>query len=168
MTDPAAHLDSLPDSAARAALLRCCGSRAWVDAMMQHRPFRTDASLLNAADQSWNALARADWLEAFAAHPRIGERPAVSHAETAAWARAEQSGMAAAAAETARALAEANGRYETKFGHVFLIRATGKSAEEMLRSLNERLNNDADTELRIAAEQQLLITHLRFNKLTQP
>lgn len=163
MTSPAAHLDSLSDADARAALLRCCGSRAWVDAMMRHWPFRHDARLFDTADQSWNALPRTDWLEAFAAHPRIGERSSA----TAAWAHAEQSGMDSASTETARALAEGNKRYEAKFGHVFLICATGKPATEMLHALNHRIDNDPETELRVAAAQQLQITHLRLKKLVQ-
>lgn len=168
MNGPAAYLDSLSDDKARSALLRCCGSRAWAERMMQQRPFHNDDRLRNLADQTWNALNANDWLEAFAAHPRIGERPAPTHGSTASWAGTEQSGMDSAAAETARALAEGNRRYEAKFGHVFLICATGKSADEMLSALNERLLNNAGSELRVAAGEQAKITRLRLHKLVQP
>lgn len=168
MKGPAAHLDSLNDAGARSALLRCCGSKAWVEGMMRRRPFRDDNILLQSADQVWNTLSANDWLEAFASHPRIGERPSPSHGSAAAWASAEQSGTSTAAAETARALAQGNTRYESKFGHVFLVCATGKSADEMLEALNIRLNHDAETELRIAAGEQAKITRLRLHKLVQP
>lgn len=168
MNEVAVHLDALAEGGARAALHRCCASNAWVDAMLRERPFRSDERLFAAADRIWAGLAPRDWREAFAGHPRIGERAKASHAATANWSTAEQSGMNSAAEETARALAEGNQRYEATFGHVFLICATGKSADEMLRSLNERICNPPEVELRNAAEQQALITRLRLKKLVQP
>ena len=135
---------------------------------MRERPFRTDRHVFESADQVWHGLSKADWLEAFSAHPRIGDRPAPAHASTAAWSSAEQAGMKAAAASVAEALAEGNRKYEQKFGHVFLICATGKSADEMLRALNERLNHDAETEVRIAAREHALITRIRLKKLVNP
>jgi len=161
----AAHLDSLTEADAIAALTRCCSSKAWVSAMVRERPFRTDERVFAAADRIWRSLGKSDWLEAFAGHPRIGERAAKAHASTGAWSAKEQSGMDAASAETARALVEGNRAYEDKFGHVFLICATGKSASEMLASLRERMMNPPETELRVAADQHGLITRIRLGKL---
>ncbi|MBL8746356.1 MAG: decarboxylase, partial [Phycisphaerae bacterium] len=96
-----------------------------------------------------------------------GDRPAPTHAATSSWSSAEQAGMDRATAQTARAIAEGNRRYEERFGHVFLICATGKTGDEMLHALNERLNNDPDTELRIAAAEQAKITRIRLQKLVQ-
>lgn len=169
MTDPggaAARLDALPAAGAREALRRCCASRAWVEGMLARRPFGDDGTLFEAADEVWRELEPDDWREAFAAHPRIGERGRRGSG-TAEWSREEQSGVSAAAEATRRALAEGNRAYEEKFGHVFLICATGKSGEEMLAALRERLGNDPETELRVAAEEQRKITRLRLEKLAR-
>jgi OHCU decarboxylase len=157
---PAAYLNSLPVAAARAALGRCCGARHWVDAMLAARPFGSDAELLATAERAWWGLGRADWLEAFAAHPRIGGGGAKTH-----WARREQAGADSAAEATLAALEQGNLTYEERFGHVFLISATGKTADEMLGALRGRLTNDPATELRVAAEEQANITRLRLDKL---
>lgn len=159
----AEHLNSLSPHAARAALARCCGSRRWIDAMFAARPFASDAALFDAATQAWWALARDDWLEAFSHHPRIGERDAGD-----AWGRAEQAAAAGADVDLRRALAKGNRTYERRFGHVFLICATARTAEEMLHELNLRLENDSATELRIAAGEQVKITRLRLEKLVSP
>ncbi len=116
---PAAHLNSLPMPAARTALGRCCGARRWVEAMLAARPFASDADLLAAAERVWWGLGRADWLEAFAAHPRIGDRG--SGGALTDWARREQAGADGAARATLAALAQGNLTYEERFGHVFLI-----------------------------------------------
>jgi len=158
---PAAYLNSLPVAEARAALGRCCGARHWVDAMLAARPFASDAELLATAERVWWGLGRADWLEAFATHPRIG---AWEKAMTD-WARGEQAGAAGAADATRAALAQGNRAYEDRFGHVFLISATGKTADELLGALRGRLTNDPATELRVAAEEQAKITRLRLDKL---
>jgi len=156
----AGYLNALSDERARAALQRCCGARHWVDAMLAARPFVSDAELLATAERVWWGLGRADWLEAFAAHPRIGGGAAVT-----AWARREQAGADGAAEATLAALAQGNLTYEERFGHVFLISATGKTADEMLGALRGRLTNDPATELRVAAEEQAKITRLRLDKL---
>ena len=158
---PAAHLNSLPVAAARSALGRCCGARHWVDAMLAARPFASDVELLATAERLWWGLGRADWLEAFAAHPRIGAQVGAGMD----WARREQAGEAGAAEATLAALAQGNATYEERFGHVFLISATGKTADEMLGALRGRLTNDPATELRLAAEEQAKITRLRLDKL---
>jgi OHCU decarboxylase len=127
--------------------------------MIARHPFGEPATLLAAADEVWGDLGEEDRREAFAAHPRIGERA------TARWASSEQSASATAAYATLAELAEGNRAYEERFGHVFLIRATGRSAEEMLAALRERLGNDPATELAVAAEQQRQITALRLERL---
>jgi len=146
------------DAAAR-ALLRCCGSTAWAARMAASRPFRDLDRLLEAADAAWRSLDRGDWLEAFAAHPRIGQQP------TSAWASQEQAGTAHAAAEVRDRLAAANREYEARFGYIFIVCAAGRSAAEMLAALEERLAHDPQRELPIAAEEQRRIMRLRLAKL---
>jgi OHCU decarboxylase len=156
---PAEYLNGQPGNAARAALTRCCASRRWVEAMLAARPFRGDAALFEAAERAWWALGKDDWLEAFGAHPRIGEQ------RIDRLARHEQAGMNRAGEETRAALARGNREYEARFGHVFLVCATGKSATDMLDALRARLGNDPAAELRIAAGEQARITRLRLEKL---
>ena len=167
-----ARLNALPAGEAESALLACCGSREWARRLAAERPFADVAALYTAADRVWGALGRADWLEAFRAHPRIGERsaadPAAAGAKAAAsrgWSQAEQAGTRAAGDTTRAALAEANRDYEARFGHIFIVCATGKSAEEMRALARQRLQNDPATELGIAAEEQRKITRLRLEKL---
>ena len=143
-------------------VLACCGSRAWASRLRAARPFATFDALLQTADDVWAGLPADDLREAFAAHPRIGERSG------SAWAWGEQAGAAGASDETLHDLEAGNREYEGRFGHVFLINATGKSAEEMLETLRERLRNDADAELAEAAEQQRQITRIRLEKLVRP
>ncbi|HEX9959613.1 MAG TPA: 2-oxo-4-hydroxy-4-carboxy-5-ureidoimidazoline decarboxylase, partial [Pyrinomonadaceae bacterium] len=121
------------------------------------------------AAQIWLNLDAPDWLEAFAAHPKIGARAAApkQQARSAEWSRGEQSGARSADDSVLDALAEANRLYERKFGYIFIVRATGKSAEEMLEICRRRLNNNAETELPIAAEEQRKITEIRLNKLLE-
>jgi len=158
----AEHLNALDDGAARDALARCCGARRWVDGMIDARPFANDRALLDAADRVWWALDRADWLEAFAGHPRIGERGGDERS------RGEQGGMDGAAAATRWALAEGNRAYERRFGHVFLICATGRGADDMLGELRQRLESDPARELQVAAGEQAKITRIRLEKLVSP
>ena len=169
MSGPAAHLDALPEEEAAAVLRRCCASERWVQRMLARRPFGDDARLFAAAEEVWWALGPEDWREAFAAHPRIGEREpsGAQDAEGDAWSREEQAGVEGSADATRRALAEGNRAYEERFGHVFLIFASGKSGEEMLAALRDRLENDPEEELRIAAGEQAKITRDRLAKLTE-
>lgn len=162
-----AQLDGAPEAAAAEALARCCGARAWVRAMLAARPFGSRAALLAAADRADASLGDADWLEAFTHHPRIGDVDALraKFASTAAWAGGEQAGAAAADDATLRALAEGNRDYEARFGHLFIVCATGLTAGEMLARLRGRMPNDPDTERRIAAAEQAEITRLRLDKL---
>ena len=138
--------------------------------MMAARPFASDAEVLAAADRAWWALGRDDWLEAFAGHPRIGEREGADprHVATREWSRQEQVGARAADPGVRAALAEGNLEYERRFGHVFLTRATGRFADEMLAELRRRLGNDPAAELREAAGEQAEITRLRLERLAAP
>lgn len=170
---PASLLDALPVAAARTALLSCCGSERWADGMLAARPFASDEALLETADSVWWGLDASDWREAFGTHPRIGERSqsgahSPETARSAAWSAGEQAGAADADEGTLRALAAGNRDYENRFGHVFLICATGKTAREMLEELRRRMTNDPETELRTAAREQAAITRLRLEKLTLP
>jgi OHCU decarboxylase len=135
--------------------------------MVARRPFHTVDAALDEAEDVWWSLGPDDWLKAFAHHPRIGERlgAELQDARGAAWSAGEQSGADHAAADVQSALAEANRAYERRFGHIYIVCATGRSAEEMLAIAQARLANDAETELRIAAGEQAKITRLRLQKL---
>jgi OHCU decarboxylase len=158
-------IESLTPDAAEHELLAVCGSRRWAKEMVASRPFGSLAAMPATAVRIWDSLGREDRLEAFAAHPRIGER---SGDRTSQWSRDEQSASAAGSSDVVRALLEGNQAYEAKFGHVFLICATGMSADEVLAALNARLDNDPDTELDIAAAEQAKIIELRLDKLVRP
>ncbi len=161
-----AQLNALDPVTARQALLRCCGSTRWADQMIASRPFPNVDAMIAAADAVWSSLDRTDWLEAFAAHPQIGAAPAGG--ETAAgWAADEQAGAAAGSAGVRERLAAKNREYLARFGYIFIVCATGKSAEAMLRILEHRLPNDPGAELREAVEQQRQITRLRLAKLLE-
>jgi allantoicase len=153
----------------RAALTRCCGSSRWVNAMLELRPFRTPPQLFALARAQWQELAREDWIEAFSHHPQIGETRAAreSGAEAERWSQQEQAGAQRAFAQVREPLLEANRLYQIRFGFLFVIYATGKSAAEILAALEERLKHSRETELRIAAAEQLRITQLRLGKLLE-
>jgi len=153
------ELNTLDVDAAARDLLRCCGSTRWAARMAAARPFRDLDDLLDRADAAWRALDPGDWLEAFAAHPRIGQRT------SSAWASQEQAGAAQASADVRERLAAANRDYEARFGYIFIVCATGQSADAMLAALEDRLTHDPQRELRIAADEQGKITRLRLAKL---
>jgi 2-oxo-4-hydroxy-4-carboxy-5-ureidoimidazoline decarboxylase len=161
------RIDTLPAPEALAAFRRCCGSRRWAEAMAQGRPYGDEPTLLAAAERAFGPLSREDWLEAFAHHPRIGDRDALAarFPATAGWSAAEQGGVSAAGADVLDALLEGNRAYEARFGHVFIVCATGKSAAEMLELLRERLSNAPEAELAIAGAEQRKITAIRLKKL---
>jgi allantoicase len=152
---------------ARKALLDCCGSKRWGELMLKQAPFLDRATMLQAADAALATLIRNDWLEAFRHHPAIGAKRAKKDQSATArrWSAGEQSVAQKAAPDVLAALAAANQAYHSKFGHVFLICATGKSSEEILSNLQQRLSNDPDAELPIASEEQRKITRLRLEKL---
>jgi len=152
------YINTLAD--ASVDLQSCCGSSKWVDAVAKARPFSDWNELTTAADHIWSRLGSEDWMEAFRAHPRIGEKKTIAR-----WTSDEQSGTSDASHETMNALAQANREYEQKFGHIYLVCATGRGADDMLANLRERMKNDAATEIGVAAEQQRKITALRLEKL---
>jgi 2-oxo-4-hydroxy-4-carboxy-5-ureidoimidazoline decarboxylase len=168
MTIAVAALDAMPGPDFRHALGACCGAAAWVSGMEARRPFHTRDALLRAADEVWNALTPADWLEAFAHHPRIGERRAAADTGDTArqWSAGEQARAMDADAAARAELADAQREYEARFGHIFLICAAGRTAAEVLAALRGRIRNAPDAELRVAAEEQRKITRLRLEKLT--
>ncbi|HEV2734263.1 MAG TPA: 2-oxo-4-hydroxy-4-carboxy-5-ureidoimidazoline decarboxylase [Longimicrobiaceae bacterium] len=161
------RLNSLPPADAERELLACCGSRRWAGRVAGARPFPDAAALLDRADAVWGELDEADWREAFRGHPRIGEREAEAgqSGRERAWSAGEQAGMDAAAGATRRALAEGNRAYEERFGFIYIVCATGRTADELLALLRDRLANDPAAEVRVAAEEQRRITRLRLEKL---
>jgi OHCU decarboxylase len=160
------RLNRLPADEAERALLDCCGSARWAREVAALRPFRDADELLDACARVWFGLDQDDWLEAFRSHPRIGERKAAADVSEDArrWSEGEQSRARAASDETKAALVEANREYEERFGFIYIVCATGKTAAEMLASLRDRLKNDRETELRVAAAEQWRITELRIRK----
>lgn len=161
-------LDRAGPDEAHATLMRCCGSTRWARAMLARRPFGSDERLLRIADEEWAKVERADVLEALTHHPRIGaslDELRKKYASTATWSASEQSGAGAASEGTLTALRDGNVRYEAKFGHLFVVCATGRSAAEMLAILESRMPNDPETEWRVAHEEQRKITRIRLEKL---
>ncbi|GAB5547937.1 MAG: 2-oxo-4-hydroxy-4-carboxy-5-ureidoimidazoline decarboxylase [Sandaracinaceae bacterium] len=159
-------LDAMDEDEARAALTRCCGASRWVEGMLRERPLGD--ALLDKAREVWATMERDDVLEAFTHHPRIGADLAKlreKFAATEAWSAGEQSGATSADESTLRALRDGNLAYEARFGHIFIVCATGKSAAEMLSLLEARMDNDPDEELAVAAAEQMKITELRLHKL---
>ena len=161
------EFNTISKNEAATALSRCCGSKRWIEQMMERHPFISEQELFTEAERIWKALSEDDWKEAFTHHPKIGDAAAIKKkfAATSAWAEGEQRGVQNAADETMRLLAEGNAEYEKKFGFIFIVCATGKSAEEMLSLLEVRLRNNADNELRIAADEQRKITQIRLQKI---
>jgi 2-oxo-4-hydroxy-4-carboxy-5-ureidoimidazoline decarboxylase len=160
-----ARWNSLDAAEAAREALPCCGSHAWAVALTAKRPIADEISLAEASSAIWRALSEQAWREAFDSHPRIGQKQAASHAtaESLQWSAKEQQNISADDVAT-RALADANHRYEQKFGRIFIVCATGKSSAEILALLEGRMRNDHATELREAVEQQRQITQLRLNK----
>jgi 2-oxo-4-hydroxy-4-carboxy-5-ureidoimidazoline decarboxylase len=166
---PVQLLNNASPADAGELLRKCCGATGWVEAMVVRRPFASQEDLLSAADQLWWSLKEEDWLEAFRHHPVIGDIDSLraKFANTRGWASNEQSGCLGADEEILQELARGNAEYKSKFGFIFIVCATGKSAEQMLSLLNERLPNEPVAELRIAAGEQAKITKLRLEKLCQ-
>ncbi len=161
-------LNAASDSEAKDMLVRCCGASRWVDGMLSRRPFNDDEALFRVANDVWATMRDADVLEALEHHPRIGanlDELRKKYASTASWALGEQSGAVSADEVTLTALRDGNVEYEKRFGHIFVVCATGKTAAQMLELLRARLPNDAATELRIAAAEQAKITRIRLEKL---
>ncbi len=160
-------INALTDDEAHESFKRCCGSTRWSEEMARARPFESEAALMETAERIWWRLANDDWLEAFGAHPRIGDIDALrtKFASTAAWASREQAGVDRAAEHVLNHLAIGNRQYEARFGYTFIVCATGKSAEEMLELLRERLSSDTEAEIKIAAAEQMKITRIRLERI---
>jgi OHCU decarboxylase len=160
-----AEWNNADEDRATEAMLACCGARRWAAAMVATRPVADIFSLSEAADRIWATMGEPDWMEAFACHPRIGERRAAAASEKSrAWSAQEQEGAGSPSNDVMRELAEGNAQYEKQFGFTYIVCATGKSAEEMLAILKRRLASDRMGELREAAEQQRQIMQIRLGK----
>lgn len=149
------------------SLLKCCGSVNWVDAMCNNFSLEDKTKLFENAEKIWYELNESDWLEAFTHHPKIGDLASLEKkfGSTKDFTTNEQSSVNYASMETLKELAEYNDKYEKKFGFIFIVCATGKTADEMLALIKERINNNYETELRIAMGEQNKITKLRLEKL---
>ncbi len=163
----AAKLNDLPDGDARTVLSNCCAAEKWVNGMLAARPFADDNAVFAASESIAATLTKPDWLEAFAAHPLIGDVDSLrkKYAATKQLAAGEQSGVDAASEATLRELAALNQAYLARCGFIFIVFATGKTADEMLAILKSRINNSREEELANAAAEQLKITRLRLTKL---
>jgi 2-oxo-4-hydroxy-4-carboxy-5-ureidoimidazoline decarboxylase len=159
-----ANWNTLTPTAAAAAILPCNGSQPWADNLTALRPFETPFDLTCTADIIWRALSSTDQQQAFDSHPRIGEHQAKAATAASLALSANEQSAAQLTTETAAKLAEANRLYEQKFNRIFILCATGKSAEQILTTLHQRLSNDPATEHREAAEQQRQITQIRLRK----
>jgi 2-oxo-4-hydroxy-4-carboxy-5-ureidoimidazoline decarboxylase len=159
--------NSLPDQELKEALFKCCGSHKWVDRLSVLFPMRDEEHLFSDAEQLWYDLEEKDWLEAFTHHPKIGDLNSLKEkfANTAKWASGEQAAVNNTSDDVLRELAEGNQLYENKFGFIFIVCATGKSAEEMLSLLKSRLPNSHEMEIKIAMGEQNKITRIRLEKL---
>lgn len=162
-------LNALSEDALHEMLHRCCGSQKWVQKMISERPFLSDEALFVKAKDIWTSLEKEDFLEAFSHHPKIGgnlDQLRKKFKPTKTWSQQEQAQVAEASEATLRALSKGNIDYENRFGYIFIVCATGKSAGEMLALLQERIHNPPTKELRIAAEEQAKITQIRMEKWT--
>jgi len=161
------ELNALPAAEAREAFARCCGATRWVEQMVARRPFAGVQDLLGIAHGFWMGLGPEDWREAFSHHPRIGDLESLKrrHASTADLASREQAAVAAASRVVLEALAEGNRAYEERFGYIFIVFASGQTADEMLALLKDRLGNDPVDELLVAAKEQWKIMRLRLDSM---
>ena len=164
------RLSDLPDAEAAAELRACCASTRWVERMLRQRPFKDRDEVFSSAERIWFDIEAEDWLEAFRAHPRIGEvrttKGQAGHGKKGeAWSKAEQAGVGAADDAVRAELVKANRDYETRFGWIYIVCATGKTPGEMLALCRARLANAPDAELKVAAIEQLKIIRLRLEKL---
>ncbi|MGV3696613.1 2-oxo-4-hydroxy-4-carboxy-5-ureidoimidazoline decarboxylase [Flavobacterium sp.] len=154
--------NELPEDTARRELFACCGSEKWASAIMRHFPFSSEKQLVELSSKIWyDQCSESDWRESFTHHPKIGDVKSL----TEKFAGKEQAGVAAASTETIEALAKANADYETKNGFIFIVCATGKSADGMLALLKDRLQNTTEEELHIAMGEQQKISIIRFKKM---
>lgn len=163
------QFNKLSDEDAKTEITRCCGASNWVKKVLDNRPYNDKNSLLELAEKEWFNLSQDDWLEAFQHHPKIGDINSLSkkYANTQKWAEGEQSGVNSASENIIHNLAQGNKDYEEKFGYIFIVCATGKTAQEMLDILNTRLPNNTEEEIKIAIGEQNKITKIRLEKLLE-
>lgn len=161
------NINYMPIEDARSQFMQCCTASAWVEQMIAGRPFTDTDSLFQQANNYWENLTEPDYLEAFSGHPKIGDLNSLreKYACTKRIAGSEQAGINNASEQTLQVLADGNHAYEQKFGFIFIVCATGKTAGGMLKLLQQRLLNDRNTELKNAAEEQRKITRIRLEKL---
>lgn len=159
-----AELNALAPAQADGWLRQCCGATRWARMMAAARPFASREAMAVTADVIWSSLDRADWLEAFAAHPKIGQS-GPNASTSAAWSKEEQSGVAPGGDAVREGLARVNRAYEGRFGYIFIVCATGRSGAKMLALAERRMRNDPESELAVAAEEQRQITRLRLARL---
>jgi 2-oxo-4-hydroxy-4-carboxy-5-ureidoimidazoline decarboxylase len=159
--------NSLTDSEAFKEFEMCCGATNWVKRIIASRPIDSKDALLKVAEEIWFSLKSEDWLEAFTHHPKIGDIESLREKfhNTKSISENEQSGVNDASENTLKNLAKSNQLYEDKFGFIFIVCATGKSADQMLTLIKMRLNNNIETEMQNAAKEQNKITQLRLEKL---
>ena len=162
-------VNNVSEDEARSSLTRCCGASRWVQKMVAARPFASVDDLFAQSEKFADELNDEDWKESFRHHPKIGDMETLRQKFNTAkgWEAGEQSGAASASDAVLKELQEGNIDYENKFGYIFIVCATGKSAEEMLAILKSRLPNDPASEIKIAAGEQRKITKLRLEKLCQ-
>ena len=170
MNDTLERINQATTSEADSMFEECCGSATWASMMTMMRPFASEDELIHIGAAVWNdrqILQTEDWLEAFAAHPKIGETKAAptQKARAAEWSAGEQAGMSSAGDQLKQDIAAANREYFEKFGFIFIVCASGKGAAEMLELCRARIGNDRDTEIRNAATEQEKITAIRLRKL---
>lgn len=163
------HLNQLPADAAKTAFTQCCVAERWVQGMVAARPFVSVERLFDSADAIWARLDEADYLQAFEGHPKIGDVSSLKqkYASTKQLAAGEQSSVSQATDDVIQALADGNAEYEQRYGFIFIVCATGKSAAEMLALLQARLHNERAEEVQNAAGEQAKITRIRLNKLLE-
>ena len=161
------QLNNISQAEAFSSFEKCCACSTWVNRMLDKMPFSSKDDLFNKSDECWSNLSLSDWYEACDGHPKIGDVTSLKekYASTKQWAGNEQQGMDSAEEKVIKRLAQGNEDYENKFGYIFIVCATGKSAGEMLEILEKRLPNDPITELKIAKGEQNKITKLRLEKL---
>lgn len=161
------RINAMSLTEARETFLRCCGATKWADDMVSGRPYTNGEQMEATSDALWSTLTESDWREAFAHHPKIGDIDSLrtKFGSTRDWASGEQAGATTASETTLQALADGNAAYEARFGYIFIVCATGKTADEMLGLLRARLDNSPAAELPIAAAEQIKITRLRLRKL---
>jgi 2-oxo-4-hydroxy-4-carboxy-5-ureidoimidazoline decarboxylase len=160
------EFNQLSAEEAKTEIFKCCGCSSWAIKLTDNRPFNTIDDLRITSDTIWSTVSETDLMEAFSHHPKIGDKSSLQKKfATKEWASNEQSGVNNASEEIIDELAKGNADYEKKFGYIFIVCATGKSAKEMLEMLRKRLPNSPEVEIKIAAREQNKITHLRINKL---